>query len=156
MRRGRDPTRRNRNIGTARQGHGQDNRNVVPRRWADSAYKWKRVPGHSVVSRYVWGRDIPFVVEHTRGGSLHACTVDDVATILRHLPQVHINSYKGISGIQGIVLRQPTRREEALRPVWGRLGYAVDVGPLCGPVIFLEAQPMPTSLRWGRHLRPQE
>ena len=29
-RRGYDPTRRNRNIGTAKAGHGQDNRLVIP------------------------------------------------------------------------------------------------------------------------------
>jgi hypothetical protein len=32
---GREPTRRNRNIGTSKQGHGQDNRMVIPSRWPD-------------------------------------------------------------------------------------------------------------------------
>jgi len=38
VRAGRNPTRRNRNTGTAKQGHGQDNRHRLPRAWADSRY----------------------------------------------------------------------------------------------------------------------
>jgi hypothetical protein len=153
MRSGWNPTRRNRNIGTSKQGHGENNRFVVPRSWADSVYEWKRVPEHVVVRRKVWGVDLPIVVEPTRRGSLHACTVDDIARMLNLLPCDHIDPPNEIPGIQGVVLRQPTRKEEALRPVWGRVGFAVDVGPLCGPVIFLEAQPVPLLLKWTGRLR---
>jgi hypothetical protein len=156
MRNGRNPTRRNRNIGTAKQGHGKKNKHVVPRAWLDSVWDWKRRPEHVVVTRQVWGRELPFMVEHTRADSVHACTVDDVAEMLRLLPKRHINSCEGITGVQGIIFRQPTRRETCLRPVWARLGFAVDVGPVTGPAIMLEAQTVPLRLKWGRHLGPSD
>ena len=152
MRSGWDARRRNRNIGTEQQGHGHSNRDRIPRRRADSVLEWKRVPEHVVVRRHIWGRDLPFVVEATRSDSWHACTVDDIATMLRALPARHIDACEDIDGLQGIVLRQPTRKEETLHPVWGRLGFSVDVGPLCGPVIFMEAQSIPLTVKWTRKL----
>ena len=153
---GHDPTRRNRNIGTAKQGHGADNRAVVPRCWQDSTFDWDRAQGSRSVSRKVWGRDMPFLVEPTRSASRHACTVDDVARMLNLLPKRHLNNYKGIIGIRGVVFRQPTRQEEQLRGVWGRLCFAVKVNGVYGPVIQLVATEAPLSLRWGRHLKPDE
>ena len=147
-----DPTRRNRNIGTAKQGHGRDNRANIPRRWREAAVRWRRDHPHSLTYRDVWGRVMPFVVEHTRADCVHACTVDDVARVLNLLPKRHINNYRGIDGLQGIVLRQPTRKEATLRPVWARLGYGVDVGGVIGPVVFLEAQALPLEFRWGKSL----
>lgn len=156
MNSGRNPTRRNRNLGTAKQGHGQANRAGVPRRWLDSILTWKRAPAHSLVTRSVWGRELPFMVEHTRADCAHACSVDDIAALLRLLPKRDLNNYKEISGIQGVVLRQPTRKEQTHRPVWARLGFAVDVGPLCGPVIFLAAQSLPMAYSWSRKLCPED
>lgn len=34
------------------------------------------------------------------------------------------------------------------------MGFAVDIGPVTGPVIMLEAQAIPLRLKWGRHLDP--
>lgn len=153
---GRDATRRNRNIGTAKQGHGDDNDAVVPRRWRDSRYDWQRVPKSRVVYRVVWGRDMPFLVEPTRSASWHACTVDDVARMLNLLPKRHVNNYKGIVGIRGVVFQQPTRKEEQLRGVWGRLCFGVEVNGVSGPVIQLAATETPLRIRWGRHLKPDE
>jgi len=45
-----------------------------------------------------------------------------------------------IDGIQGFVLRQPTRKQQSLRPVWARLGYWVEVKGIVGPVVFIEAR----------------
>lgn len=98
MKHGRNPTRRNRNIGTAKQGHGQENANVVPRAWLDSVWDWKRTPAHGVVTRRVWGRGLPFMVEHTREDCAHACTVDDVAELLNLLPKRHVNNGQGSTG----------------------------------------------------------
>jgi hypothetical protein len=95
---------------------------------------------------------MPFVVESTRADCFHACTVDDLARVLNLLPKRHINNYKDIDGIRGVVLRQPTRKEQSLRPVWARLGYGVDVGGIIGPVVFIEAQQIPLAVRWGTSL----
>ncbi|MAG56352.1 MAG: hypothetical protein CMJ83_08690 [Planctomycetes bacterium] len=151
---GRDPTRRNRNIGTKKQGHGDDNRNVVPRLWRESVWEWRRTPGSSVVHRMVWGRDMPFLVEPTREDCWYACTIDDVARMLNLLPKRHINNCRDVSGVQGIIFRQPTHKEEQLAGVWGRIGYAVEVGRAIGPVIQLTANPAPFRRKWSRHLGP--
>lgn len=151
----RDPTRRNRNIGTAKQSLSQDNRHRIPRRWRDSTLNWDRGHPHTVVTRHVWGRSMPFLVEHTRQG-LHACTVDDLAKVLNLLPKRHVNNDREIDGIQGIVLRQPTRKEEALGGAWARMGYAVRVNGIVGPVVFIEATQVPFIRHWGTSLTPPD
>jgi hypothetical protein len=140
--------RRNRNIGTAKQGHGHDNRLVIPDSWWDSRSFWERLPGATVVTRSVHGRAMFFVVEPTRAGSVHACTVDDIATVLNATPN------SDVFGIQGVILRQPKRKEELLSPAWGRLRYAVEVGPISGVAIVVEACSVPLTLKWSRRLDP--
>lgn len=105
-----------------------------------------------MVVRHVWGRDMPFMVERTRPDCAHACTVDDLRELLCALPKEHVNNQRGIAGIQGVILRQPTRREQTLHPVWARLGFAVHIGPVTGPALMLEAQPSPLKLSWPRKL----
>lgn len=151
-----DPTRRNRNIGTPKQGHGRNNRDRVPRLWSDSVVTWDRGHSHTVVTRHVWGRTMPFLIEPTRQDCAHACTVDDIAKVLNLLPKRHINNYSYIDGIQGIVLRQPTRKEQSLSPVWARLGYCVEVGGVLGPVVFIEAQQIPLAVHWGTSINPSD
>ncbi len=151
-----DPTRKNRNIGTAKQGHGKNNRDRIPRLWSDSKLNWNRGHPHTVVTKQVWGRTMPFLIEHTRQDCFHACTIDDIASLLNLLPKRHINNYKDIEGIQGIVLRQPTRKEQSLSPVWARLGYGVDVGGVIGPVVFIEAQQLPLAVHWGTSISPSD
>lgn len=150
----RDPTRRNRNIGTAKQGHGRDNRDGLPRRWHGSGLQWDRGRPHTVVRRNIAGRSLPFLVEHTRADCVHACTVDDVAAMLELLPSWHVSASEWIPGLRGVVLRQPTHKEETHTPVWGRLGYFVDVDGDSGPVVFLEAQTVPMLADWGKSVNP--
>src|SRR4051812_26980586 len=118
QRSGWNPGRRNRNIGTAKQGYGQDNRMVIPNTWRDTRAFWERVSRFSVVTRPVHGCDLLFVVEATRPDCVYACTVEDLATLLGAAPIEHV------FGIEGVILRQPKRKEQLLSPVWGRLGYA--------------------------------
>src|SRR5262249_57700544 len=132
-----NPLRRNRNLATAKRGHGQDNRLRIPSPWRDLRAFWERVTAFTIVRRRVHGRDLPFVVEQIRPGSAHACTVDDVATLLNAAPCDHV------AGIAGVILRQPKRKEELLASAWGRLGFAAHVGPISGPAIVLEAHPLP-------------
>src|SRR4051794_35354930 len=108
-----NPVRRNRNIGTARQGHGQDNRMVIPNVWRDTGAFWGRLTRYCVVTRPVHGRLLPFVVETTRPDCTYACTVEDLATMLGKAPGEHV------FGIEGVILRQPKRKEQLLSPVWG-------------------------------------
>lgn len=141
-----NPTRRNRNIGTARQGHGQDNHLVIPTDWRDTRSFWERLARFRVVTRPVHGRNLPFVVETTRPDCVYACTVEDLARLFMAAPAEHV------FGIKGVILRQPKRKEEILCSVWGRLGYAVEVGPIDGPAIIVEACPVPLTSRWPAKL----
>lgn len=153
MRPGWNPTRRNRNIGTAKQGHGQDNRLVIPTGWPDDRVFSEVLVDPVVVPRSVGGSELTFLVEAPREGSFHACTVEDVCWVLQFVPPVHLN------GIDLIVLRQPTRKQELLRPVWGRMGYYAALGRRAegrrwwGPAIFLEAQ-TGRPIRWSASLSP--
>ena len=153
---GRNPVRRNRNIGTAAQGHGLQNRFTIPDTANDGRVYWQRLADYVVVHREVHGRQLPFVVERTRRDNFHARTVDDVATVMRHLSPSLLFGFDEDISIKGIVFRQPTRKQQSLTSVWGRLGYDVDVGPLRGGVILLEAQPAPLTAKWDRHLNPSE
>ncbi len=148
MRAGWNPGRRNRNIGTAKQGHGQDNQLVIPKGWPDDRVFYEVLRSPVVVRRTVGGSELTFLVEPPRAGSFHACTVDDICRVLDFVPPEHLN------GIDLIVLRQPTRKQELLRPVWGRLAYHADTGRHAGTAIFLEAQ-TGAPLRWSTALDPE-
>jgi hypothetical protein len=149
VRPGWNPTRRNRNIGTAKQGLGQDNRLVVPKGWPDDRLFWEVLHDPVAVSRVVGATRLTFLVEPPRAGSFHACTIDDVCQVLEHVPPAHLN------GIDLIVLRQPTRKQELLRPVWGRLAYFADHGRHTGTAIYLDAHGA-KSWRWSLSLTPDD
>ena len=137
---GGDPTRRNRNIGTSKQGHRRQSRFGVPDPLhADDSDRrfYERVGEHVVTRRDLRGSEIVFIVERVTGDCVHACTPDDVIEVLSKLPA---DLAPGLEPLKGIVLRQPTRKQESLRPVWGRLAYHAEVGDeLRGPAIFLDA-----------------
>jgi hypothetical protein len=144
----RDARRRNRNIGTAKSGHGQDNRMVVPEPWADARRYWERLRNPVVVQRVVGGRNLPFVVEAPRPPFLHPCTIDDLAELIALLPS------SDFSGIAFVALRQPTRKQTLLSLVWGRLIYHAEVAGFSGPALILEAQRSPGTVRWPKSLQP--
>jgi hypothetical protein len=81
---------------------------------------------------------------------VYACTVDDIATLLNAAPKAHV------FGVQGVILRQPKRKEEVLSPAWGRLGYAVEVGPISGVAIVVESCRLPLTLKWPTRLAPPQ
>src|SRR5689334_4325479 len=134
MRAGRDATRRNRNIGTAKQGYGEDNKLVIPTRWyPDWLVYYENLKNYQTARRNIHGHVITFLVEETRLNCYHACTVDDIVHVLRFVPPVDL------SGITLIVLRQPKRKEEILSGVWGRWASYVEIDDYQGSAIFLEA-----------------
>jgi hypothetical protein len=149
-----NPTRRNRNIGTAKSGHGQDNRMVIPQVAHGANIFWERVDDARQVSRTVSGRSIRFFVQTTRADCVHACTVDDVARLLSYVPVADWD------GIGGVLLRQPRRKEQALESVWGRLAYAADLvdqrGRVLyqGPAILLEAINPVEPIKFGKRVSP--
>lgn len=146
----RDARRRNRNIGTPLAGRGKDNRNVIPERWSDLTPYWQSLRSPVVVQREVNGSPVNFVIEPVRPGSKHACTVDDVCEVLRLLPKHHARY------ISLVIMRQPTRRQETLAPVWGRLGYWSEICGLEGPGIYLEARDASAVGEWPLSLTPDQ
>src|SRR5262245_7573976 len=148
MKRGWDATRRNRNIGTAKQGLGQDNRLVIP--WCGLKIYYQNLTEYNIVLRSVHSRSLPFIVERTRADSCHACTIDDIARVLQHAPS------SDFQGIDFIVLRQPKRKEEIINPVWGRIAYYAEIGAHQGRAIILEALNPCKPIRWSKSLTPDE
>lgn len=142
----RDARRRNRNIGTAKQGHGDDNKMVIPRFW-DSHDRVFYAQFKEPILRGKAG--LTFIVEPPLEGFFYPCTPYEVMRVLSSLPQRHT------AHIKLVVLRQPTRKQYKIRPVWGRLAYYLDLGKHCGPAVVLDAQPL-RPLIWGKDVRPRE
>lgn len=150
----RNPVRRNRNIGTARQGHGQANRLVIPSICNDHRHWWTQLGPHEAVHRHIDGVAMTFIVEATLGGWSHACSLDDICQVLRSVPKA---DWRGISLI---LLRQPQRKQAILNPSWGRLAYDANIGRpgqsdmWHGPVISLEAVDSRRPVVWSTSLSP--
>lgn len=149
MRNGWNPTRRNRNIGTAKSGHGQDNRLVIPSSRRDPRPFWSRIGPHATVTRGVpWGT-VSVLVEPVRDACVHACTVDDLCHMLLCVPS---DWY----GIKLFILRQPKQKEQTLRSAWGRLAYGLEIGPHRGAAVILEAVDLSRPRRWPKSLPPED
>jgi hypothetical protein len=141
-----NPARRNRNIGTVRSGHGLANRLVIPASWRNWRAYWSKL--HDPVSIEVDGLTI--LVEPCRPGFVHAVTVDDIVRMLGLLPP------DDVAAIRTVVLRQPTKKQRLLEPVWGRLIYFADFGRSPGPAIILEAAPRDCCIERTLSLLPDE
>ncbi len=132
---GTNPTRRSRNIGTAKQGHGQNNRMGIPESLYGPAFFEKL---EDVVQVTLGGFRI--LVEATRENSVHACTVEDLIAVLKLIPPADLGE------LNLIVLRQPKRKEEIMNPAWGRLIYAFGFEHKLQPAIILEAVDLTGSI----------
>jgi hypothetical protein len=156
MRSGYNPTRRNRNIGTSKQGHGQNNKLTIPAICHDERSWWGQLGEHKLVKRSVAGRDLLFIVEATRDDCLHACTVDDICHLLSFVP------LEDWELLETFVLRQSTRKQEIKNSSWGRLAYSASIGRpaqssiASGPALFLEAQNPNKLISWSASLDPDD
>ena len=151
-----NPVRRSRNIGTPKQGHGEDNRLVIPDP-VDTSRRWSEQLGrHERFQRVINGRELIFLVEENSGGCIHACSIADVVQIFRHLPM------SDWEGLDTVVFRQSTQKQRTLRPAWGRLLYYADLGNpgraarRKGPALLLEAVDCNTSFKWRTSLDPDD
>ncbi len=88
----RNPTRRNRNIGTAKQGYGQDNRLCIPGSWRDFQIFYEKLNSPVRFTRTVCGKEIAFLVEGTLDDYRHFCTVDDIYRMLEYIPKSDLES----------------------------------------------------------------
>lgn len=147
-----NPARRNRNIGTPKQGHGQNNRMVIPQHPGSHQWRTDRIGPHEKLIHEVNGEKITFIVEHPNGGCEHACTVEDVLFMLSHIPS------SDWAGLSTFVFRQPTRKIRIIDPAWGRLYYFADLrfshsrARWSGPALFLEASKVNEVIKWSASL----
>lgn len=101
---GYNPVRRNRNIGTAKQGVGRNNAMRIPSVCHEERIWWENLGPHTLLERSAGSRTLAFLVERTREDCEHACSVDDICQILSLVPAEDIES------LDTIILRQPTRK----------------------------------------------
>lgn len=133
MNAGRNNTRRNRNIGKATQGHGQNNKFEIPSHFSYREPKvyFEDLKNYRTVGRIIKGHLIKFLAEETREDRTHACTVDDINYVLQNVPAADLEF------LPLIILRQPKRKEEILNPVWGRYIYYATIDEHSGSAICL-------------------
>lgn len=138
MQGGRNPVRRSRNIGTAAQGHGRDGELKIP---GPEAF-WEKLHNPVWLQRQFGGCIIRLAIEPTKAGWFHSTTPHDIFTLLRLIPNAHLPGL--------VVLRQPTRKQNLVEPVWGRFITGVEVGSYFEPCVILEAVPAETKWGWRR------
>jgi hypothetical protein len=145
----RDNRRRNRNIGTAKQGYGQNNRLCISDpgnlKGDDRGFS-ERLTQYKKTSHTINGHEFIFIVEKVRPDCCHACTVADVARMLSHIP------VKDYGDLRFIIFRQPKRKEEILSPVWARLNYDYEFEHTCKPAVILEAFNTSSYITWPRSM----
>jgi len=151
-----NPIRRNRNVGTAKQGHGRTNTMTLPSVCNCERTWWENLGPHIVLEQRAGSHKITFIVEQTRKGCVHACSVDDVCQLLSHVPA------SDLEALDTMVMRQSTRKQELVNPAWGRLAYSANIGRpgkktiRSGPAVFLEAKDPTEVWKWAQNLRPEE
>ena len=144
MRAGWRPERRNRKIGTAASGRGHDNRMRVPERYHDGLRFYERLGPHRTTEERLNGQPLTVFAERARTGCTFGCSPRDVLHLVANLPAADVR------GLRIIVMRQPTRKQEVLRPVWGRCVFDANFGSRRGPAIILEAIDLTQPLQWSR------
>lgn len=142
----RDTTRRNRNIGTSKQGHGKDNELTIPQPAEILKSFYERLDNYKKIPKTINGHDFLFVLEQTRETCEHACSINDISKIIENIPT------KDYGDLKLIILRQPKRKEETLSPVWGRLIYSYEFEGDYYPAIILEAIDFERKFKWTKKL----
>lgn len=141
------PTRRNRNIGTKKQGHGKDNALIIPFPIAVLKHFTERLGNYEKITKTINGHKFIFLIEETRQGSKHACSVADIAKIISYIPAKDYGDLEIL-----VVLRQPKRKEQIKDPCWGRLIYSYAFEDDYLPAVILEAVDYTQKFKWGKKL----
>ncbi|MGJ8654416.1 MAG: hypothetical protein ACSHX8_14240 [Opitutaceae bacterium] len=145
MNNGRNPTRRNRNIGTAKQGHGQNNKLTIPQPWDTDLSFYERIDSPKKQEIAIQGTKVTVITEALKKGYFYSCTSSDVQRILNHLPKDDLEDF------EYIIFRQPKKKESILSAVWGRLIYSFEFEGAYGPAIIIEATP-----KWKTYTYPKK
>jgi hypothetical protein len=141
-----NPTRRNKNIGTAKQGHKTQSKFQIPSSYYDSKIFYEKLGQTISVTREIGGQTVLFIVEKTKKNSCHACTIEDLERVLTAIPRNYIE------GLTTFILRQPKAKEEIFSPVWGRLIYLYELGKRTLPAVILESVNYSKAITLNRKL----
>lgn len=141
-----NPTRRNRNIGTSKQGYGQNNKLTIPEPCGVLKSFYERLEEYKTTTREINGHEFIFITEKTRQTSKHSCSVSDLETIIEQIPKQDYGELKFI------ILRQPKRKEEILSQTWGRLVYSYEFEGSYFPAIILDAIDYNRKIKWTNKL----
>lgn len=139
-----NPSRRNRNIGTENQGHGQNNKLKISSPYGTLKSFYEQITNYKKESRIINNHEFIFIVEETRKNSIHSCSINDIQRIIEQIP------YEDYGELKFIILRQPKRKEEILSPVWGRLIYSYEFEDEYYPAIILDAIDLERQLSWPK------
>jgi hypothetical protein len=80
-----NPTRRNRNIGTNKQGYKPQSKFQIPSSWHDSRAFYEKLGKTYKVIKEIGGQEVTFIVERTKKNSCHACTIEDIEKVLLNI-----------------------------------------------------------------------
>lgn len=141
-----NPVRRNRNIGTSKQGHGQSNKLTIASSCVTSKSFYECLDNYEKTEININGHDFIFVVEQTRPNCQHACSISDLVQVIENIPEADYGE------LQLIILRQPKRKEELVSPVWGRFIYSFEFENAHAPAIIIEAIDYSKKLKWSKKL----
>lgn len=139
-----NPIRRNRNIGTKNQGHGQNNKLTISSPYGDLKSFYEKLTDYRKEVLLINNHEFIFIIENTRKNSIHSCSINDIKRIIENIPA------KDYGELKYIILRQPKRKEEILSPVWGRLIYSYDFENEYFPAIILDAIDLEKKLSWPK------
>lgn len=139
-----NPIKRNRNIGTSKQGHGQNNKLTITQPYVVSKSFYERIDTYRKFEKIINGHLFTLVIEATRKSCYHACSINDVEKMIENIP---VSDY---GDLKLIVFRQPKRKEEILSPVWGRLIYSYEFEDNYFPAIIIEAVDYSRKFTWNR------
>ncbi|MEM7221975.1 MAG: hypothetical protein AAF495_03290 [Pseudomonadota bacterium] len=120
-------------IGMAVFGRAWSKRQLVAHpRQAPERYAARLGP-HEVIQSQLHGRPLTLLAEPARLGASYGCGPRDARHLLSLLPK------PDLLGLDLVVLRQPSRREEIAGPLWARCLYRADFGRHKGSALLLEA-----------------
>lgn len=141
-----NPIRRNRNIGTEKQGLGQNNKLKIASPYGETKAFFERLTDYTKETRTIHNHEFVFITEKTRKNSFHCCSVNDLEKIIQQIPPFHYGELKFI------ILRQPKKKEELLSPTWGRLIYSYEFENEYFPAIILDAIDITQKIKRSRKL----
>ncbi len=148
MRAGWNPTRRNRNIGTVKQGRGQNNRLVIPKSCPKGREFWEALKAPIAIPVTIGECGLTVLVECPRPDCFYPCSVEDALAVLNAVPQ------DDLDGLELLIFRQPTRKQRTLSSTWGRFIYYAVPGKYSGSAICIESHDFNERWNWPRSMGP--